>query len=300
MTEYIEKFKAYELWWEALALTMILVGLIILLFTIVLPNMGVKALPVSWMAALGSIAILSYSVFYELKRETSEQSISTRVIFDEDGVPFTPYVDYTKRESYELEEEVRAGRIRLVNVPIRKLPETEAQLELVTLNIVDHIASALGDWKKIIVVAGHITRSSSRAHDRAGKDTTFYRHQLLEQAPFKFVQVNYEAYQIPKVRKGYAIWPKGTTIRIFPDSLHVSHPHFEIKTKAVSGYSSRRLNENLEIDKANVGSGFWRTTQQLTVSYTLRKSKYGHHERPEYEAFCKSVCDAIVLRLKVS
>lgn len=305
MLEMLSKIKAHEFFWEGVALLIIASGLLFLLFKTVMPNMGVKAVPATWMTAFGATLLLSYTIFYDLKPETHEKAINTRVIYSINGQVFNSLVDHKRAfmSGYAgLMDEVRNENISIKEFHPDSDDITYGPVELVFLNVVDHFTSTIQDWRKTGVSTPLGNQFSFRRPEQARGDTVLFRFKALKGAKFKSISTDYGSKNYDGAIKwfdGYAIWPRHSKLELNSDEVVVSNPNFTINVKVFSGNGATRVDDIGPYTTAgDSDDGYWLTSQQVIIQYTLRKSRSGHWRRSEYRDYCEWLCESLVSRLE--
>lgn len=282
---------------ERIAFLLILTGLLILLIKIVIPNMGVKSIPVSWMTASGAIFILFYGVFYELKEETTKEKTNTIIIYSDERTPYNIKV-FHMNESHgnSIIQDCHQGRIKLKK--IREESESikdKAQLELVVLNIIDHLTTSVKDWRKSTISTPLMRTERFRLPEDANGDAVLNKEEALISANFETIEIgeNWPS------RLNSSIYPKGSTLVVNDNKVHIENAHFKFETIVTLG------NREIKVDDIGPNVTYTQgrehltlTSQEVSIGYTLKKLKAGHHMREDYRKFGDYLVSSLKERLE--
>jgi hypothetical protein len=307
MLEAFTKMRSHEYFLESIVLILIISGLLFLFFKIVIPNMGVKAVPASWLTAFGATLILAYTIFYDLKAEIGEKDISTRVIYSLNWEPINCLVDHERAFMSlctGLMEAKRDGLIKLneIRTADRRERLSIAPSELVILNVVDHLTSTVRDWR----ITGVSTPLGSQVNFRqpagAQGERVFVRDEILKnECQFKTIDVRGVSKKdnMEDWLDGYAIWPKFSSIDVKENKVVVNNPNFIFEVHVFPGNGATRVDDiGHYTTVSDSESGCWLTSQQVTIRYVLKKSRAGHWMRGEYKSFCEWLSESLASRLE--
>lgn len=307
MLDIFAKMRSHEYFFESIALILIVSGLLFLFFKIVIPNMGVKALPASWLTAFGATLILAYTIFYDLKAETVEKKVSTRVIYSLDWEPINCLVDHDRVSMSLCADLMKAERDGVININGISTTDRREMLstrpsELVIMNIIDHLTSTIRDWRVTGVSTPLGLQMNFRQPNDAQGEMVFVRNEVLEkECHFKTIDVrsSFEKEDMESWLEGYSIWPKSSSIFVKEDMVVVNNPNFVFEVRVSPGNEAVRIGDIGPYTTVNDSErGYFLTSQQVTIRYILKKSRAGHWMRTEYKSFCEWLSESLASRLE--
>jgi hypothetical protein len=256
------------------------------------------------MTAFGATLILAYSIFFDLKAETKDKFINTRVIYNLDWKPINCMVDpihALKGGNSHLMEEVTKGNI-IIKVMDSDERFSTAPVELVVLNVIDHLTSSIRDWRRTLVSTPIGEEISFRPPEQAHSDSVFIWGKIIQKCRFKTIETNYldDNYDhTTYLSGGYAIWPKKSKIKMNGNRVIVTNKNFLFEVEVLSGNRYKRIdNIGLVTTVSNSENSLLLTSQQVVIRYTLRKSRAGHWMRTEFSNYCEWLLDSLTNRLE--